>query len=58
MALLMEEKYDLILQIVPYEAKASLQRVKSCTAFSKYKLIADAHDLIKEVYDCEVKGYK
>lgn len=54
----MEEKYDLILQIVPYEAKASLQRVKSCTAFSKYKLIADAHDLIKEVYDCEVKGYK
>ncbi|XP_041779148.1 uncharacterized protein LOC121597449 [Anopheles merus] len=58
LALLMEEKYDLILQIVPYEAKASLQRVKSCAAFSKYKLIADAHDLIKEVYDCEVKGYK
>uniref|UniRef100_A0A182SKL4 Uncharacterized protein n=1 Tax=Anopheles maculatus TaxID=74869 RepID=A0A182SKL4_9DIPT len=55
---LMEEKFDLILQIVPYETKASLQRLKSCTAFSKYKLIADAYDLLKNVYQCEETGYK
>uniref|UniRef100_A0A182MLV9 Protein TsetseEP domain-containing protein n=1 Tax=Anopheles culicifacies TaxID=139723 RepID=A0A182MLV9_9DIPT len=58
LARLMEEKFDLLLQIVPYEAKASLQRVKSCAAFSKYKLIADVHDLLKAVFKCEETGYK
>ncbi|XP_035915734.1 uncharacterized protein LOC118513708 [Anopheles stephensi] len=54
---LMEEKFDLILQIVPYEAKASLQRLKSCNAFTKYKLVADAYDLLQDVYQCEDTGY-
>uniref|UniRef100_A0A182Q1F0 Protein TsetseEP domain-containing protein n=1 Tax=Anopheles farauti TaxID=69004 RepID=A0A182Q1F0_9DIPT len=57
MAQLMAEKFDLILQIIPYEAKASQQRLKSCTAFSKYRLIADAHDLLADVYTCEDTGY-
>ncbi|XP_050072266.1 uncharacterized protein LOC126560346 [Anopheles maculipalpis] len=55
---LMEEKFDLILQIVPYETKASLQRLKSCAAFTKYKLIADAYDLLRNVYKCEYTGYR
>ncbi|XP_052899506.1 uncharacterized protein LOC128305910 [Anopheles moucheti] len=55
---LMEEKFDLILQIIPNETKASLQRLKSCAAFSKYKLIADAYDLVKDIFKCEDTGYK
>uniref|UniRef100_A0A182W708 Protein TsetseEP domain-containing protein n=1 Tax=Anopheles minimus TaxID=112268 RepID=A0A182W708_9DIPT len=58
LARLVEQKFDLVRQIIPYEAKASLQRVKSCAAFSKYKLIADVHDLLKDVFKCEETGYK
>uniref|UniRef100_A0A182NUG1 Secreted protein n=1 Tax=Anopheles dirus TaxID=7168 RepID=A0A182NUG1_9DIPT len=58
MAQLTDGKFGLITQIITYEAKASLQRVKSCTAFSKYRLVADAHDLLKDVFTCEETGYK
>ncbi|XP_049279970.1 uncharacterized protein LOC125762174 [Anopheles funestus] len=54
---LTDEMFNLILQIIPYETTASLQRLKSCAAFSKYKLIADAHDLVNDVFICEDTGY-
>ncbi|KFB46405.1 hypothetical protein ZHAS_00014402 [Anopheles sinensis] len=54
---LANEKFSLIEQIIPTELDASLQRLKSCTAFDQYKLIADTHDLVAAVYDCEETGY-
>uniref|UniRef100_A0AAG5DCD9 Protein TsetseEP domain-containing protein n=1 Tax=Anopheles atroparvus TaxID=41427 RepID=A0AAG5DCD9_ANOAO len=54
---LADEKFDLILQVVPTELDASLQRLDSCVAFANYKLVADAHDLVIDVFQCEENGY-
>ncbi|XP_035783718.1 uncharacterized protein LOC118461942 [Anopheles albimanus] len=56
MAKLTDEKYDLLLQFIPYETSASLQRLKSCVEFAKYKLLAEVHDIVVDVFACEVNG--
>ncbi|ETN58860.1 hypothetical protein AND_009523 [Anopheles darlingi] len=49
MAKLTDEKFNLLLQFIPYETSASLQRLKSCVAFTKYKLLAEVHDIVVDV---------